>query len=360
MLTKDQIAIIKDYQQVSIFKRQLVKEQLDLAYSENWFNIWVPKEIGGKELSLPEGLSLLEELAYYDAGLAWTVTLCSGANMFAGFIDPSFALAIWRDSKICLGGSGMIGGKAEWDGSTYTISGFWKYATGAPHLTYFTLNAEIWQNGEQLFNEDGTALIKSFLVHKDRVLIQYDWNSFGLEATASHSFSVEGIKVAKEHSFEIKPEKRTFDLPLYDIAFLPFAELTLWVNYCGMYRRFLDLLEKYFFESSKNPIKSKIDFKKLFKELDAKNSSFQQSYELIISMANDLWNQTSDTSQIAHKEVLHAQIAESTRNMLIEMKKNMTQLFTYGGIRACQHDNEMNIVFRNFFTATQHSLLNNI
>src|SRR5690606_5074651 len=87
MLTDKEIQTIKDHQAQSIKHRALVKEQLEMIYASNWFNIWVPTLYKGKGLSLVDGCALLEELAYWDGGLAWTVTLCAGANMFAGYIN---------------------------------------------------------------------------------------------------------------------------------------------------------------------------------------------------------------------------------------------------------------------------------
>src|SRR5690606_17986842 len=164
---------------------------LALIYANNWFNIWVPKSLSGGEYNLVDGLILLEELAYWDAGFAWTVTLCSGANMFAGFIEPNTAISLFANPKICLGGSGASSGKAKQEGDNYIITGYWKYATGSPHLTHFTLNAEVISENNEVILENGEPLILSFLVPRDQVLVHYDWDSFGLECTASHSFSVD-------------------------------------------------------------------------------------------------------------------------------------------------------------------------
>ena len=103
-------------------------------------------------MSLPEALRLEEYLARIDGSLGWTVTLCAGANMFAGFIDPRKAKDIWQDREICFGGSGKIAGRAEVKEDHYLLTGMWNYATGAPHLTYFTLNAPLMKDGNPLLD----------------------------------------------------------------------------------------------------------------------------------------------------------------------------------------------------------------
>ena len=83
----------KLYQQSPLAEqaRTLTSEQLDIIYQEKWFKLFVPKAYDGLELSLPEGLRIEEALAAIDGSLGWTVTLCSGATMFIGYLDQDIA-----------------------------------------------------------------------------------------------------------------------------------------------------------------------------------------------------------------------------------------------------------------------------
>src|SRR5690606_20794291 len=357
MLTDKEIQTIKDHQAQSIKHRALVKEQLEMIYASNWFNIWVPTLYKGKGLSLVDGCALLEELAYWDGGLAWTVTLCAGANMFAGYIDPKIAQTVFSDPKVCLGGSGRVGGKAVWDGEKYTISGVWQFATGAPHLTHFTLNCFIYYGDEQQVDAGGNPLVYSFFVPKDKVLIHYDWDTFGLECTASHSFSLENVKVEANYSFQIKPEHGQVDEPLFRIPFMPFAEVTLLVNYIGMYRRFLDLVEKYFFDKSKDSFWESTYSKQRFKLVDEYQVGLAEDRKKTTGLIAALWDKNI-VSPMAEDDPLLQEIASFSRSVVKGIRERVVQLFPLVGISGAQRENELNIVFRNIFTATQHSLLN--
>lgn len=351
------IATIRDAQAKGIQARQLVPEQLALIYKKNWFNIWVPKEYKGLDLSLLEGFRLLRNLSYWDGGFAWTVTLCSGANMFAGFINPELAKNTFSNPKVCFGGSGRAGGKAIFDGEKYHLSGVWKYATGAPHLTHFSLNAFIYDGDIQRVNELNEPVIYSFYVQREHVLIHYDWDTFGLECTASHSFSLDNVAIESVYAFELKPSQRQVENTLYKIPFMTFAELTLLPNYLGMYKRFLDLVEKYFFDKAKDPFWSEKYSKTRFRQVDSyqqKAEKYEQEAERLIQQ---LWDQVTVDAENICPELL-AEIASASRRMVREIRKTVTVLFPLVGISGAQKDNELNIVFRNIFTATQHSLLN--
>lgn len=357
MLDTNSIQIIRDTQQKSIDTKTLVKEQLDLIYTKNWFNIWVPKEYGGLDYTFEQGLALLEELAYHDGGLAWTITLCSGANMFVGFIEAETAETVFANPKVCFGGSGKPNSKAIWDGKQYTISGKWSYATGAPHLTHFTLNAPIYDGDKARLDDEGNPIIFSFFIPRDQVLIHYDWNTFGLECTASHSFSLENVIAKEEQSFVLTPSQRHIDNPLFRIPFMPFAELTLLVNYLGMYRRFLSLTEKSFFDRSKDPVWAENFSKQRFKILDSLQQELEQFNTFVKSSAKRLWNMSIDQEIDANNPYL-SEISTESKRIAKSIRLAVAEIIPLLGIHAAQLESETNIVFRNIFTATQHSLLN--
>src|SRR5699024_468101 len=143
-------------------------------------------------------------------------------------LKPETAQTIFHSGRSAiLGGSGGVFGTAQKQGDEYLISDQWRYATGAPYLTYFTLNAKIMEKGEVLKNNDGGPEIRSFVLPQDKVEIVDDWNTMGLLATATCSFRVEDVTIHKDYSFLYDH----FYLPqaIYKISFSLFADLTTWV-----------------------------------------------------------------------------------------------------------------------------------
>src|ERR1043165_1948463 len=77
----------------------LTSTQLNLIVQAGWFRMFLPQTLGGLNLDLPTALRLDEALAHIDGSLGWTVTLCSGATMFAGFMDQKLARDLLADPK---------------------------------------------------------------------------------------------------------------------------------------------------------------------------------------------------------------------------------------------------------------------
>lgn len=350
IFSKQEQDLLHSQLQCSLEQYQLTEEQLSWLYERKFFKVWVPRSLGGLELDFVEGLHLLENLAYHDGSLAWTVTLCAGANLFVGYIEPDLH-PLFKHAQVCLGGSGYPSGKAIKEGSGYILNGRWNYATGAPHLSHFTLVAEIWENGQALLDENNQVKTSAFFVDSKDVEIIYDWNTLGLESTASHSFTIHDLWVEANRAFTISIDHTTLDQEIYKIPFSFFAEATLLVNYIGMFRKMLDLV-KISFEYQSSRVTH------VHHDIDKKNHllhSIQQSFEKQVLS----YFQGVEMIESEKKYILQ-ELEESNRrakNIVKFIKRETAFLFPYCGIYSARKDSEINTVFRNIFTASQHTLL---
>lgn len=335
-------------------QKQLTPDQLQIVYRQNWFNLWVPEELGGMGSTFDQGLKFLYELAYCDGGLAWTVTLCSGANMFVGFLEPEVRASIWKDKYVCFGGSGQASGRAEIIDGGFEITGFWRYATGAPHLTHFTLNAWLYRDGEPVLDNSNTHQFRSFFVSRAQVKIHEDWNTFGLECTASHSFSLENIFVPQAHSFQLTRESVKVDSDTYKIPFVTFAELTLLVNYLGMYKRFIELLEQHLAQKKNEAVDTQL--RERLETLCRYKEAADQHVDWVWMVAGKVQSNLG-ADQEPKLEEWQQQIAWKAREIVAQIRCRAADAMPMGGIKAAQYDEELNRVFRHLFTATQHALL---
>lgn len=327
----------------------LTERQLDLIFKNGLFKIFVPKSLGGLEMELPEALRLEEELASLDGSLGWTITLCSGASWFVGFLDPSVVPEVFADATVCFGGSGMAGGVATWQGDGYVVNGDWKYATGAPHNTIFTANCLVMDKAGPVLDPAGNPLVRSFYFRRDEVELMEDWGTMGLKATASHSFRVRDCRVGPERSFLIDPVHAAMDGPIYRFPFVQFAELTLAANYLGMFRKFLDLgLGN---GLGQEPVQGPGTYSTpdLFRE--AKTVLNAQA-EKFYGLADVSWYQLNHTGEIPPSML--DEISLVSRKMVQEGYAMISALYPKTGIRGATCSEPINRVWRDLFTASQH------
>lgn len=343
-LTKKEIAEIKRLCALSETKGRLTPALLNIIYKKKWFKLFVPKQQSGLALHLIDALQLEEQLAAIDGSLGWTVTLCSGANFFAGFMDQQKIGKLFHATKICMGGSGAATGIAEQTKTGYVLTGRWKYATGTPHLTHFTANCVIHRKGKPVLKEDGTPLIRSFYFKRSEVKVHNEWKAMGLKATASHSYSVNKLQVKAERSFLIDATHATLEHPIYTYPFMPFAETTLAVNTLGMTHHLLDEAAAVFAEKKLN----NAVILHAQKEIAAMRTAFYNIVE-------QSWKELISKKKISVKTT--KQISTISRQLVKLCRKHATDVYPYCGLAATAETSELNRVFRDIFTASQHALL---
>ena len=350
-LNKNEIAEIKRLCALSEKKGRLTPALLNIIYQKKLFKLFVPKEQGGLALSLPDALQLEEQLATIDGSLAWTVTLCSGANFFVGFMDQQKIGQLFYATKICMGGSGAATGIAEQTKEGYVVTGNWKYATGTPHLTHFTANCIIQQNGKPVLKEDGTALIRSFYFKRSEITIHHEWNAMGLKATASHSYSVNKLNVKAARSFLIDAAHATLKHPIYSYPFMPLAETTLAVNTLGITQHLLHESAVVFAQKQLNSV--------AFQQADAALQTARQKISKMrtafYNIVEQSWNELISKKKISVKTT--RQISSVSRQLVKLCRKHATEVYPYCGLASTAETSTLNRVFRDLFTASQHALL---
>lgn len=334
---------------------QLHPEILELAYHQQWFKLFVPKIYGGPGKKLPEILRLEEQLAEADGSLGWTVTLCAGAGWFAGFLEPELAKEIFADRTVCFAGSGAVGGTAIRTPNGYLINGHWKYASGALHATIFTANCILKnEDGLDLLDEEGNPEIKSFILKKDEVNILPGWSYFGLIATGSHAFDVINIEVPTNRTFKIN---NTIEITGegFDYPFLQLAETTLAVNNLGMANHFVKLVERSFYARSglKRYTEEQVAFFDI--ELNLSKNNLTVIKAEFYSAFDESWDELIVHGIISECKL--KQVSALSRKLAHTSRKIADALFVYCGLEAARKETEINRVWRDLHTSSQHALL---
>ncbi len=326
----------------------LHEDQLNEIYRQKWFKMFMPKSMGGLEFSLAEVLRTEEALASADGSTAWVVTLCSGAGWFVGFLDPSLSEEIASTPKACIAGSGAPTGTATVTRNGYTIQGEWKYASGAFYATMLTANCVIVKDGGPALNDDGTPLVRAFVFRRSEVEIEKTWSSMGMVATGSHAFKVQKLHVPHTRCFEINAAKARIPLAIYQYPFVQLAETTLAVNYSGLAHRFIELCGDIFevrSQSQKN-IPHNLHSDAAHTLLRAR-TDFYEAVDIS-------WSHCSRMTQIP--DLVLRKVSDTSHALYKTSLALVSNLYPFAGMAAADPRTELNRVWRNLFTASQHTL----
>lgn len=334
---------------------KLIPEWIELIQHEKWFKLFVPKHLNGLELSLPEALRVEETLAKMDGSLAWTVTLCAGATWFAGFLDPELTEEVFLNDDVCFAGSGFIGGTANKIGEHYIINGNWTYASGALHATHFTANCLMLENGKAIMDADGKQTVKAFLLKKQEVEILDGWSYMGMVATGSHAFKATEQFIPLNRCFEILPNKTRLPEPIFKYPFLQLAETTLVANVLGITLHFIELVDECFWMRNKtrNYDKAHLDY---YTELKSDSEQHILNLRLMFfDLVEQSYTELKNTYKISG-ESLQA-VSEISRDLASACREVSAKLQPFAGLEAAKNHTEINRVWRDMNTVSQHALL---
>jgi len=345
-LTPAAVALIRKHAREAEQLGALHPEVLALIYEQQWFRSLVPQRFGGLAWPLPMVVRLEEELARADGSVGWTVTLCSGAGWFAGFFPPGDLSGLFSNPRLCIAGSGMAAGRAErLPGGGFRISGRWGYASGATHAMAFTANCVVWANGAQVLGDDAQPLVRPFLFLREEVRVQDDWRAVGLAATGSHGFAVSGLEVPAERCFVIDGAMAADASPLYRYPFLPLAEATLAVNSCGMAFHFLDCFEELFGRRKEHlPAAAAEEAALMLARGRGELTGVREEFYTALDRSWAAAGQFDAVSRTSHS------LAATARQWV-------DKLYPLAGLGAARVDSEINRVWRDLHTASQHPLL---
>ena len=353
VLTAAAVAVIREHAAEAERRGELHPAVLELIYEQQWFRSMVPQRFGGLEWPLPAVVRLEEELAWADGSVGWTVTLCSGAGWFAGFFGLGELDSLFSHPRLCIAGSGMAAGRAErLSGGGYRVTGQWQYASGAGHAMAFTANCVIWADGAPVPGEDGRPLVRPFLFLRKEVQVLDDWRAVGLVATGSHGFVVSELEVPAERCFVIDGAAAADSAPLYRYPFLPLAEATLAINSCGMAWHFLECFAE-IFERRKGhlPAAGVEEASVLFTE--ARSELVRVREEFYAALDASWVMLTQGTAEAG----VFAAVSTTSKALAATVRQWVDKLYPFAGLGAAHTESEINRVWRDLHTASQHPLL---
>lgn len=324
-------------------------DQLTILHQTKLFKMFVPRHYGGLGCTLPEILQAEEALAWADGSTGWVVTLCSGAAWFVGFVEPDIVTKFFRDDHLCIAGSGAVTGVAEMTGGSFEISGIWKYASGALHATAFTANCYIKKDGQFIVDEQGLPKISAFILPKEDVTVHNTWNSMGMIATGSHSFEVRNLRVSSSQCFQIDAATATANDLIFRYPFLQLAETTLAVNLSGMAMRFIDLTEQILQERARG--KRDLDW---LNNITSLRIDFNKTRKSFFEVTVKSWECLASQQTLDH-QVLN-NVSSNCKLLVRHARQVVNELYPKCGLVAANFDLEINRVWRNFHTASQHTL----
>lgn len=321
----------------------LPKDILETIYEQKLFKLFTPKELGGKDLNLMEGMKVFQEMSALDGNLGWLVTIGTGGNAFIPTFNQDICKKIFSPRNAVIAGSGYPTGIAMQMEGGYRVTGQWKYCSGADYATTFTMNCFVEHEGIK------TDQIISCSVDRDHVEIHQDWCAMGLKATASHTISVQNAWVPQEATFQLGAFRNSYGSFVHSFPFGTFAEASFLSVCLGITENFLEEISIITEKISAERIGS------LHSLLMQQQQNFNQLEEQFYTILTQYWERHNAGQNLTDEELLRfSQISKDSAATCIDIANSFIRNL---GMEAITETSSINRIWRNLYTAAQHGFL---
>ena len=217
-------------------RRRLPETVFEACANAGLFRLWLPKALGGPELSPLEFMHVVEATAHLDGSIGWIVGNGGGMSRVAGYLPQTVASAWFSEPRaFVVSATGAVGNAVPVKGG-YRVSGRWPFGSGAHHATHFMGLCNVP-------NADGpnpSGLICCYFA-REHVRIIDNWYVSGLRGTGSCDFEVNDLLVLPEHTHGFPDHRATQPGMLYRLPAISVFAWTVAVVPLGIARAQADI-----------------------------------------------------------------------------------------------------------------------
>ena len=346
MLSEDLSKIIRSTSTEIEQTGTLPDDLLQVAYEEKLFKLFLPKELGGRALSLPEAAQVFQDTSYEDGSFGWLTTIGSGGNLFLENMTGTQAIELYTPQNAVIAGSGYATGEAHAERDGYLVSGEWRYCSGAPYASMFTANTIIWRDGQE------TDEMRACIFMPDQVEIVEDWNAIGLKGTGSHTIRVKDAFVPHDRTFSVVETQNSLGLPVHSFPFVQFSQVSFAAVCLGLGARFLEEAH-----TLAEHAKSRWNAEKIsstVRLLEEQQKRFNEAEQLFHTAVSRRWDMHLNGKLEDHELDQLSAVCMESSDIATDCA---VQLFRRLGMQAVLESSSVNRAFRDLWTAGQHGFL---
>lgn len=219
--------IIREHADRAEREAQMPREVADAFHEAGLFRIFLPRTMAGGELTIPDALRLIEEVARIDASAGWNFAICSGGPIFGQYLSRTAFEKIFSDPRAV--GAGSLNPMTS---QATRVEGGWRFsgratnASGSGHSTWLTVAALILRDGAPQF-VDGVPMLRAGFFPTAQAKILDTWSTVGMRGTGSNDCVFDNVFVPDDFSFDWLNAQSTWQRG-------PFANIPLTLQIGGL------------------------------------------------------------------------------------------------------------------------------
>jgi indole-3-acetate monooxygenase len=202
--------LVQEHRQAIEHDRRLPAPLFTALADQGLFRLWLPKSLGGPELSPADFMTVVEAAAALDGSIAWVVGNGGGASRVAGYVAEDVARDWFGDQGAFIAlATGAVGEAQPVDGG-YRVSGRWPFGSGIHGATGAAGICAVQQG-------DATTPPRMIMCYMPigSVTVIDNWHVSGLRGTGSCDWTANQVIVPEEHVFSFPEHRPMHPGPIY-------------------------------------------------------------------------------------------------------------------------------------------------
>lgn len=163
----------------------LARPAVDALRDGGFFNLKLPRELGGSEADQTLVMEVVEALSYIHPASGWCAMIgAGGASMPGAYLPEEGAAQVFGQGKsIVVAGSFFPAGMAAPEEGGYRVSGRWRFASGVKHADWVYAGAIVVRDGGDAPPKGAPPDVIQVVVPTTDIHIHDNWQVMGLRGT---------------------------------------------------------------------------------------------------------------------------------------------------------------------------------
>jgi indole-3-acetate monooxygenase len=212
-------------------ERCLPQPIFDALADADLLRLWVPKTLGGFELSPLDFMEVVETAAELEGSVGWIVANGAGMSRIAGYLPEDVSRSWFADPRTFVAAATGAVGSATPVAGGYRVTGRWPFASGIHNATRIMGLCAIAAPG----GGPPPKPICCYFAPNDVTIID-TWHVSGLRGTGSCDFEVDDLFVPAQHVHDLIDAAPTQPGLLYRLPNLSVFPMTVSVWPLGIAR----------------------------------------------------------------------------------------------------------------------------
>jgi alkylation response protein AidB-like acyl-CoA dehydrogenase len=176
--------------------RRLPTEVFDAIAEAGLLKLWLPRALGGWQLSPADFMEVVEAAATVDGSVGWIVGNGGGISRAGGYLEEAVARALFDPAAaFVVATNGAVGEAVPVEGG-FRIRGRWPFASGIHHASTVAPACRVGSGDKQ-----GTVLL-CYVPARHAEVID-NWQVSGLRGSGSCDYELADVFVAREYTHDM-------------------------------------------------------------------------------------------------------------------------------------------------------------